>query len=1536
MKKAYLTIAILGLFILVTAFQVTNPSTFLQQLRDQLKAYNQSFPEEKIYVQTDKPFYKPGETIWFNAFVLNSNHHQATHLSDVIYVELIDAKGNVATTSELLIAQGTANGDFKLKEKAPGGLYQLRAYTRWMKNFGEETTFSKQIQVQRVITPRLLLNLNFEKEAYGPGGRVIATLKAENLKNQKLVNASIRYQVQVEGKEILSSVAKTNDQGETTIPFSLPDEINSASGLLNVIVSNAGVEESISRSIPIVLDKISLQFFPEGGNALAGMHTKIAFKALNEFGKGADVSGSIVDGNNTVIVPFESFHMGMGAFRLNLQEGQQYFARIESPVGNETLISLPKAVDKGLSLQLSNLTKSELVWNIQSTAQTSVYLVGNAHGEIVYAEQVSLKPGAKSLRIKTEEFPVGITAFTLFDEKGTPQSERLTFLNQQKGLNISLETDKERYRPREKVKLKVKTTDDQGKPVQAKLSLSVVDDQLISFADDKQDHILSSMLLSQEVKGEIQEPSFYFDKSEPKAKEALDYLLMTQGWRRFTWSEVQQPVAKLAYAPEKTRTLSGTVVNKHGWGTATEVTLMEMGGQKRIEMVQSTEGGHFMFRNIDPTVDILLVTKKPNKIKVHHHAAKGHSLGDKSLILLSPGESGSMVIEQEASDIIEKTNTGKAAINISMNPDATSLGEVVVTAAGIENRRSISSSITTIHSDQLSLPPGDIGNFLEGRVAGIQVQPASGSSGSGMTIVIRGSSSLTQGNEPLYVIEGHALPDGLNTNFSNESMISPEEIESISVLKSAEATALYGNRGSNGVVIITTKRGSYNSYYSNKPRAPKYNSAQISPRRFTATREFYIPPASQRNVSIRKDFRTTVYWQHSLITDKRGRAEISFPNNDAISAFRITAEGFSASGSLGREEQVYYTQLPLSVDVKFPEFLGFEDVLKLPVRLKNETTKTISGVLTLKLPNGIGVAESAEQKVGIKPGQTETIYFTLQPQGKEGEHPVALVFKSENYKDEIRHVFKVRPVGFPVRMSLSDKTLDRAVSLNLTDVEQKSMKAVLTTYPDVLSDIFSGAESILRQPHGCFEQVSASTFPNILALQFMRESQMMDKATEERALRYISSGYEQLMAYEIKGGGFEWFGRPAAHEGLTALGLLQFAEMKEVFNGVDDKMMQRTRDWLMSRRNGKGGFRQHKGKYGFSGAREEVTNAYMLYALAATGTTDLQVEYTRAREEVLKSKDMYRMALVALTAHYLGKSEDYSQLIEIFKNTIEPGDLQPFKADHSIVRSYGNSLQTEILALWTNALLKAKSPDLATIQYCVEQIVKRRKYGGFGSTQGTTQALTALTAYAKLVRGNKQNGEVEVLVNNVSAGRQGYLADNLKKLTVDFTDALNLNGSQDIRVRFNNTTEPLAYSLNMQWYTKQPASSEQCKVSLNTWLNQTRVKVNETVRLTANLTNKTAEGIPMTMAIIGIPAGLSVQPWQLKEMKEKAVFDFYEIIDGNLVIYYREMGPNAVHTLNFDLKAEVTGEYLGAASSAYLYYTEEFKHYTKGEKIVVE
>jgi alpha-2-macroglobulin-like protein len=1546
-KKYVLYISIACIAVL-SGFQINENPEFLDKLRLKLQEYNSKYPQEKIYLQFDKPFYKPGEDIWFNAFVLNSNTHKPSELSEVLYVDLSDPKGNVVSHLELVINDGTVKGDFRINPDDMGGLYHVQAYTTWMKNFGAAPTFKKEIQVQKVITPRLLLKLEFEKEAYGKGDSVIAKLNVRNLKNEKVNSASVNYTVFLDGIKKIAASGTTDSQGNQNINFMLPHVLTSADGLLQVVVSSNGTEESVSRSIPIVLNKISLSFFPEGGNLIENTDSRIAFKALNEYQKGADVAGFIVDENNNQITSFSSFHMGMGAFELRTLKGKQYFAKILTPAGNEKLIRLPVAQPYGYGMKLNGHNDSSVELAIESPLTGSVYLAGQAHGNLYYSEKINLQKGLNNISIDTQKFPAGIGVFTLFRESGQGLCERLVFLNSAKKLNIHLKTEKDRYLPGEKVRLKIETTDENGKPLPAKLSLSIADDQLISFANDKQDNIISSIFLSSEVKGEIQKPSFYFDSNEPKAKQALDYLLMTQGWRRFNWNEIEHPTVKLTFDQEKVKTISGVVFNKEGAPCSDEVMLIELGNKKRLIKVYSTPQGNFSFMNTDPTVPVMLLSAKQNKLQVvYPYTRPGQNSPsnprkprpDEQAVIVKKEKDaiGPVEVVENQEEALAEATTGE--MDLVLNEDVQSLDEVVVVGYAAERKSDLTGSVAVIHSNSLGdiTPLSAIENHLQGRAAGVIVEPA-GKPGSPASIRIRGISSLGSGNsEPLYVIDGNPVGTSINYNFSNSSMLSADDIQTIEVLHSPEATALFGSSAANGAILITTRSGVYYSYREQQKINNKFSSTIVSPRKFSPTREFYSPAPTKGIKEKREDMRTTIYWNPEIITDQLGTATIIFNNNDAVSAFRMTAEGITSSGLIGRSEEVYSTLLPISVDAKLPAYLGYEDVISVPIRITNETEVPVKTQITLSIPKGLQLMEGAHRQVEVKAKETRTVTYTLKPLGIQGEFPLTIKVESEGYSDVIEQMIVVKPVGFPMRASFSGKELQRNVKFHIEDAETGTITAELTAFPNVLSDLFTGVESIFKEPYGCFEQASSSTFPNVLALQYLQRSGLSDPVTEKRALSYIQNGYKKLTSYEVKGGGFEWFGSPPAHEALTAYGLIEFFEMQKAYPEVSTKMIERTREWLLSRRKGDGTFLlQSHGFDNFARPSGDISNAYITYALSETGTKDLEKEYQFNLEGATRSKDMYQLALMANIAHNLGKKSDYDRLVYLFEKKIVPSGLDDLTASHSIVWSQGISLTNETIALWAIALMKDRTEKMDLVSKCINFLTARRSNGMFGSTQATILTLKALTEYATLVRSTKHSGDIQIYVNQKLAESLSYPKETKDKLVMtEFTKFFTPSGDQKLKIEFSNTPESLPYSVNVNWYTKHPASSNNCKVKLGTELSARSVKLNETVRLTATVTNTSPNGLPMTMAIIGIPAGLSAQPWQLKELQEKQTFDFYEINDGYVFVYYRQLNGNEVKQVKLDLKAEIPGKFTGAASSAYLYYTAEDKSWVIGNTIEI-
>ena len=320
----------------------------------------------------------------------------------------------------------------------------------------------------------------------------------------------------------------------------------------------------------------------------------------------------------------------------------------------------------------------------------------------------------------------------------------------------------------------------------------------------------------------------------------------------------------------------------------------------------------------------------------------------------------------------------------------------------------------------------------------------------------------------------------------------------------------------------------------------------------------------------------------------------------------------------------------------------------------------------------------------------------------------------------------------------------------------------------------------------------------------------------------------------------------------------------------------------------------------------------------------------------MKSKDPYVLALVACSAFNLKENAKADEALTLLiskqdKNGSWTG------AEHSITYSTGQSLSIETSSLAVLAIIKSGTKDASALANGVKYIVASRNgYGEFGNTQGTILALKALTEYAKASKRTNEGGTIAIFVDGKRVADKEYKAGEKNELVIDKIEQyIKGEGDHRLKVKYFGAKTPLPYSVSVSWNTSLPTSNKECAIGFTTRLSAKTAKVGETVRMNATITNKENKGVPSTMAILGIPAGFTVQPWQLKEMQEKKVFDYYEISGNNIAIYYRCLAPNAVKEINLDLKAEMPGDYDAPASSAYLYYTNEYKTWSGSNRISI-
>lgn len=1523
-------------FLLLIAFPylafATDGGRTLTKLQNKLQKYLDTRTEETVYIKTDKPFYANGEDIWLTAFVLNAATYKPTDISDAVYVVLKDPKGNDVERIKLPMVSGVAKGDFRLKADAAGGIYTLVGYTQWMQNWGEDRFFKKEIHVQKVITPNLLLKPDFEKKAYGASDEVVTTLKVTDLENRAAAGASVKAHIAIGGNLINTLDVRCDNGGEATIKFFLPSDLTTTDGTINMVVNHKGIEESVSRTIPIVLNKIQLSFYPEGGYLINNFTSRLAFEGLNEFGKGADISGEIVDENGTQITTFDSYHSGMGAIPFTPKVGEKYYARILRPTSNTELIPLPYVTDR-MGLSLIAQSNDNLTWSVYSPTSGKAILTLQVHGIMQYSQEVELEKGINQLKTPTKELQAGIAVATLFDDNGIEQSERLVFVNNQKVLNISITSDKAYYKPGEKVSLVIKTKDHNRQAIPARLSLSVVDDRLLTFADDKQDNILSSFLLSSELKGAIEEPSFYFDPDKDKASKAIDYLLLTHGWRRFTWEEVSAEIKAPIILPENRGTIAGFITNSQGKAKAGSITLVEQVGKKRIKTIETGSEGQFVFHNTDPTSDLALLTDYPNHVHIWIPPAIDKLDINKPLF----DTPASLQLSATESALPDRTVSGRSISypngdkSVSESQQGAyhsgggggALMDMVVVSYGAPKFVDFHKSERIYWSTASELE-----SLLGGQHTIIDVPIENANVGAAKVTSQNKAALYDPNSKMLMVVDGIPMNERINDNLTMTGAFAMNDLSLVGVLSSIEAVNKYGMKAVYGAIEVVTKGGGdFPRYKRPVFRKPKFNGIEVGAiDDYYHAREYYTP-VKKANQAERSDFRTTIFWAGQIATNQLGVAEVSFLNNDATSAFKITAEGLNQDGLIGRATSSFSTVMPLSLDAKIPHYMNHEDRVHIPVTVKNTSNKVQECILTLKVDDNLSVVGDAIQHSQIESGRTETIYFSIASKKRNGKYPLTIELTGDCL-DKIKHEIIVQDVGFPRTLSLSGNT-SRDTLFTFDKVIPGSFEAKTKLNTDIFDDLLSGAQSIIKQPHGCFEQATASNYPNILAMKAMQSMNKRDDVKEMLLNEYLDRGYRLLTSYEIEGGGFEWFGRPPAHTALTACGLIQFHELNQVWKGVDANLLKRTHTFLMNQRKGDGTFNQERGKFGFSAANENITNAYITYVLAEVDTKDILPEYEHALNEALASKDMYRMALMANAAFNLGKMNDYEKLADLFCASVKGSGINKMKVEGTLVHSATGRL--EATALWVVALMKSQDKYMPEITSCINYISQYRQGGGFGSTQATALCLKALTLYAEKAKSKLNDGWVDIGLND---GRE-VLSFEKGSIDQSFFDSNIRTGKNKLTCTPTSHKESYSYSVDLSWKVSSPEKHSNCPLVLTTKMDKT-AKVNETVRLSISMENKQNKGQSMSMIEVGIPAGLSLNPIQLKELRDKDVYDFYEIFDNRLVIYYRELGPMEKKEINLDLKAEIAGSYTGGASCTYLYYRGNERYWIDGLMIEVK
>ncbi|MBS1564223.1 MAG: TonB-dependent receptor plug domain-containing protein [Bacteroidetes bacterium] len=1492
---------------------------FCSYLSSGAQALSYADTKEKIYVQTSHVFFKPGETMYFKCYVVNAKDQTPSLLSRVLYADIINPSGNTIQRLNYRVEDGYAEGSFSFDASAPGGLYKIKTYTNWMRNEKDSSFFVKQVTVQKVISPRLLMKLDFPEKGYGPGSEVRAAFSLRNLGDQPVRGYTLDYKVSLAGKEVHTGKFTTDNEGKADIRFTLPADLATTDGLLNVSVQYEANTESISRSIPIALNKIDLQFLPEGGRLVAGLAGRLAFRAVNKHGRPVDVKGIIKNSQGSTIAPFESYKFGMGSLPFTPQPGETYTAVITAPSGTGQVFTLPAADARGVALQVQQ-QDGHMTVSLGATDPIAVRLVGESRNSSCYSQNLTLEKGNNQINIDAGSFPAGIAKFTLYTASGMPLAERLVFMHRDQQLQVTITPDKTKYNPRGKVRLSIHTADESGRPVASNLSIAVVDDKLWSFADDKQDNIVSWLLMSSELRGHIEEPAFYFKKEEPKSAGALDLVMLTHGYRYFDYVEDAQKNGVMKYAAESSNMMAGMITDARNQPISADVFLISPVPGERAARFRTDKTGLFYFTELAPNSNYYVLAGAQDKREYINirmlsmgDGMNPSRISDLAKLFPEPTVNGAPGAAPLA---MQRNNPGdliKQMPGVQVDRDGklglfdgnARLDEVVVIGYGAAAKRDMTGSVVTIRAEEL--PRNNMLMALEGKIPGVTIaQP--GNPLQTPSIAIRGVGTFNDTRQPLIVVDGVPM-ESFNVNNLN-----PNEINSITVLKDAAATAIYGSRGAYGIIVIETNRRSTEKIRFNISPRYYYTSQFIRSGgpAYSVSRRFYAPLYSHESRE-KTDFRETIYWNGVVQTDKDGNAEVTYYNSDATTTFRAIAEGLGCNGRAGRAEQTYSVKTEMAVDAKIPPYLTVGDKALIPLVIKNNRSEALEINIGLKLPENLQ-AGSFGKKFQLMPDSARAVYIPLEAMAAVKGN-IEFVVQSNYNTETLVLPVEASDKGFPVTQTISGNKPGQH-HFDIGQTVPGSLKAKLQLYRHLEGQLLDNIESMLQEPYGCFEQTSSTTYPNVYILKYLKSSGRSNPAVEQKALTYIQNGYKRLIGFETSENGFEWFGHSPAHEALTAYGLLEFTDMRGIVD-VDAAMLERTKKFLLGRRDGRGSFRIASGGYDrFASVPNRIAQIYIVYAMTEAGMgREIQREYDSAFQKALRSGDAYQMSMMALAASNMLNTADYQTMMNALQRY---GDAGRLPSETSVVNSSGQSLRVETMALYAMALMRSSQPNLGQVADILSRILAEKSYYGYGSTQATVLALHAIVAYAMLQNRAPEQAGVRFSLNGSAVHEEAPLLGALQ------------NGINLFAINYDDNGSHIPYNFEVSYHTLTPPNDGLAPLTMETRLTNVRPATGETVRMEVAVTNTKAALQPMTIAKVGIPAGLSVQPWQLKELMEKNQVAYYEIFDNYLVLYWMGFAEKETKTIYLDLKAEIPGTYKGKAGCVYLYYTPEHRHWSEG------
>jgi uncharacterized protein YfaS (alpha-2-macroglobulin family) len=1502
-----------------------------------------------ILLTTEKPIYQPGQTIHVRALSLDRANSRAEAGRKLTF-EIEDSRGNKvfkkATETDNF---GVASAEFSLADEVNLGMYHLRALMG--DAAAPANTSELALDVERYVLPKFKVAVEFTptngkpKLDYRPGDRVTGTVRANYFFGKPVDRAAITVKASsadVAVFDVASASGKTDADGVYHFDLKLPSYFagrplsqGAARALVEAKVTDSA-DHAETRGEPITISESAmlLTAVPEGGSLVPNIENQVyllasypdgtpATAALTVAVPGARDQHATTDSSGVAVI---RLNPGSGLDSLRIEADDHHGNRVTATAPLETrsgddqiLLRTSRAVLRaGDRLQLTVLS---------TRAQGTAYVDIVRNGQTILTRDLDLTHGHADLDLPITPEMAGtldIDAY-LFGRNAQPVADhRLVFVHPADELKIETTTDAALYKPGSDARISFHVTNASGQGVSAALGLQIVDEAVFALAEKKPGFAKVFFYLEQEAMkpryeihsltmSNVIEPAAADNKGQQDlaARALFSATEMANPAKLDTSFGASMPHDKFADYMQRYLAALMNQLRAHAAEINREIEAHRSGGDYESLTARDAWGTPLRF---EPTGrfngnwrDYVVRSAGPDRRfntaddLAFHYRERDSGIGGITGTITDP--TGAVI--SRAQVIATNTDTG---VQFTRQTTSQGLYSIAPLPVGTYNVEVVAKGFQRLLQENV--------NVDNASMFGLNLKLTVGGENTTITVT----------DAPPYMNTTDATLGGTIENQLYSSLPltmngGPRDPIAFQFLTSA-ASGIYGGTGQNNLnanyvegvpVSRIAARGS--------GMALNKASADAAPH-------------------VRSYFPEALYINPEIVTDSKGNATISIPVADSITTWRMAMLASTQSGALGSSTSSLKVFQDFFVDLDLPVTLTQGDRVSIPVAVYNYSGKPGNVTAALQQdPDAWYTLEGdlAQKSVSVKSGGVGGTQFTISA-NRIGKFKLTLTAQMNGAgkvrRDIVVREIEVIPNGHEQDLVFNG-SLENSVQHNLhfpAAAIPESTSILVRLYPGPLSQVIEGMDSILRMPGGCFEQTSSSTYPNVLALGYMKRTNKLTPEVHAKAEGYIANGYQRLLTFEVPGGGFSWFGQAPANRILTAYGLMEFNDMSKV-SDVDPRLIQRTTDWLARQQQPDGSWKPDTGFINEGATNRYNTNvlritAYIAWSLANIGYQGAAVD--RAKHYIESQSgaqpDTYTLAVIANFAADYTKDSDFTRhsMQALLDARTDKDNQTSWNAEETGVYSTGASAAIETTGLASQALLKWGQAS-ETVRKALNFISSHKQASGnWGTTQATIMALRALLLASE--RGTADvRGNLQIILNGKPVESLTLTPENNDLLHQFVFKGIDAQQSNSVQLKFEGTGG-LGYQIVGRTFTPWEAPPDSEPLSIDVTYDRTKLAQDDIATAKVTVRNNLSKTANMIMVDVGIPPGFDLLSEDLQSLQEKAVhnqngsLEKFSLTATQAILYFNALSPRQTVTFTYRLRAKYPIHAHTFQSRVYEYY----------------